>query len=327
MGGPLLRDLEIASNTLASSYETIKSTWPETGTLFQRTVAEQLPPPQDLYDALAGERGAETAQAILGVTANIFSFFGNLGIILILSLYWNADSARFERLWLSIISVEKRSQARVVWRSIERGVGAYIRSEVFQSFLAGLLLWLGYRMLGLNYPVLLALFGALAWLIPWLGAILAVIPPLWVGLAISLPLGAAAGIYTLLVLLFQELVIEPRFFPRQNYSSVILVLVILALSDVFGLIGLILAPLLAAAIQITFRFLAQPPVAATPVQLDYGETVREIVALQERVANAKAMLASKEITPSPEVVSLVERLDRLILETNRYLTNGSKSGQ
>jgi predicted PurR-regulated permease PerM len=326
VSGPLIRELERASNNFSLFYERIMVSWPETGTALQRTLAEQLPPPEELYTGLSGAQGTAALQALLGVTASVSSFFGNLGIILILSLYWSADNIRFERLWLSLIPVEQRTRAREIWRSIEQSMGAYIRSEVVQSLLAGVLLWLGYQLIGLRYPALLSLTGALAWLVPWFGAVIAIIPPLLVGLDSSLLMGIAAAVYTLAVLVIMELFIEPRFFPRQRYSSVILVLVVLALTDAFGLIGLLLSPLLAAAIQISFRYLSQPPVPARPTEEEeIVESEREIYTLQERLERAKEILEKEVEAPAPELVSLMDRLNRLVTETNDYLRVSSNS--
>src|SRR6185369_9351425 len=108
---------------------------------------------------------------------------------LILSVYWSTNQVHFERLWLSLLPAEQRKLARNVWRTIELELGAYIRSEIIQSFLAGFLLTIGYWMLGCPYPALLGVFGAIAWLIPLVGAPLAMVLPLLVGLLSSLQLG------------------------------------------------------------------------------------------------------------------------------------------
>jgi predicted PurR-regulated permease PerM len=321
----LIRDIETASNRLAIVYQQIVIQWPENGTPFQQYIAQRLPPPEDLYAALSGEQGTEALRGLLGVTAGFFGFLGNIATILILSLYWNADQVRFERLWLSLIPVDKRTRARDTWRAIESGIGAYIRSELVQSLLAGLLLWFGYRGMGLPYATLLALFGALAWLIPYFGGLFAIIPPLLVGLGVSVPMGVIATLYTGIILAIMEIFIEPRFFTRRRFSSVVLVLVMLALADVFGLIGFVLAPLVAAAIQISLRHLAQPPAAAAVVRRDSSETSKEITALQERLAQTEAILESREAPPSPEMVNLMGRLDRLFEKTHEYFGNGSGS--
>ncbi|MCZ7672142.1 MAG: AI-2E family transporter [Chloroflexi bacterium] len=73
-------------------------------------------------------------------------------VILFLSLYWSLDRVRFERLWLSLLPPEQRARARDIWQTIESDLGSYIRSEVAQSLLAGLLLGLGYWALGSPTP-------------------------------------------------------------------------------------------------------------------------------------------------------------------------------
>jgi predicted PurR-regulated permease PerM len=317
--GPLVRDIEQATNHFVSDYEGIIASWPESHIPFQRSLAAFLPPPSQLFAGMTGQDGGQMLQAVMGVTTNAMSFAENLGIILVLSLYWSADSLYFERLLLSLIPVEQRLRARLIWQGIEKGVGAYIRSELTQSVLAGILLWLGYRLMGLDYPILLAFLGALVWLVPWFGAILAVIPPFLVGLNSGLALGLLAAGYTLAVLVVQEYFIEPRIFRRYSYSSIILILVVLAMADAFGLLGLILAPLVSATLQIVFKYVIGSPTTATPSRLSNPQATEGVEQLQARLAETRDEMEKWENPAPPEVVNLTERLDQLIEDTRLYL--------
>jgi putative permease len=252
---PVLEELQTATDDFVSNYDRAKAEWPASGSLFQQTLAEQLPPSADFYQALTTERGIPVLTGIFGLASNFFSILGQIAIVLILSLYWSADQFRFERLALSLIPEEHHPRALHVWRSVETGVGEYLRSEFVQSALAGLLLWLGYSALGIRYPILLALWGAIARLIPWFGSIIAVLPALLLGTGISSAVGILATIYTVGILLILSLIIEPRFFPRHRYSSLLIVLFVVALAEAFGFIGVILAPPLAVAVQIAFQHL------------------------------------------------------------------------
>ena len=113
---------------------------------------------------------------MLGITLGAFDLLGQLMIVLVLSVYWSADQEHFKRLWLSLLPFERRARARLIWQTLESGLGAYLRSQVIQTVLAVILLGIGYQVLGLQYPVALALIGAIGWLIPWVGVLLAVIP-------------------------------------------------------------------------------------------------------------------------------------------------------
>jgi predicted PurR-regulated permease PerM len=168
----------------------------------------------------------------------------------------------------------------------------------------------------LEFPVLLALLGALAWLVPWFGALLAVVPALLAGLSGGVGLGILAAVYTIAVLIVQEWVIEPRIFRRQSYSSLVLVLVILILADMFGLVGLILAPLVSAALQIIFKYLVQPPIAAARV--GGVEAPQRIELLEVRLGEMRSIIETCPQPVRPEITSLVLRLERLVTDTSRY---------
>jgi predicted PurR-regulated permease PerM len=278
-------------------------------------VAEQLPPTLDFYKALAGEGGTILFGTLFGVTSVFFAFLGQLLIILVLSVYWSADRARFERLWLSLLPAEQRAWAREVWREIENEVGAYLRSELVQSFLAGLLLALGYWLLGLKYGTTLALVGALAWLIPLVGGVLAVIPVFLVGLLANPIVAVAAAAYTLIVFLALELVVEPHLFNRQRYSSLLLLLGMIMLAADFGLLGLVVAPLLMVAIQIFCNALLVQRAGAMLV----AAPEERLAGLQERLELVKQHMAELAEPPSPETISLLERLTKLVEEADETL--------
>lgn len=317
---PLVRDIEQATNQFAAVYERIQAQWPESSVPFQRILANQLPPPEELFSGVAV---AEGFQSLLGLTTDLTGFFASLGLILILSLYWSADSIHFERLLLSFIAIRQRPTARLIWRAIDKGIGAYIRSELFQSLLAGTLLWLGYRLLGLDYPVLLAVIGSLAWLIPWFGALFAVIPALLVGLGSGILPGILAAVYTVLILVVMEYVIEPRIFWRKNYSSVVQVLVMLVMAEAYGMLGLILAPLVSAGIQIVFKYLLHPVTISESSGLSPGEEPSSMAAsLRERLEETRATLQAHPEPLSPEIFSLLQRLESLVHETSQYLDAG-----
>jgi predicted PurR-regulated permease PerM len=316
-----LSDIQQLADALVVAYDRAWMRWPD-GTALEQALAARLPPPDTLYESLAGEPGATMLAGALGVTLGLFDTLANLAVVLVLSLYWSLDQAQFERLWLSVLPTSQRAQARGIWRTMETGVGAYLRSELAQSVLAGVVLGLGYWLMGLQYPALLALVGALAWLIPWLGALLAVIPVMLTGvwaLGGSVGLGLGAGLYTLAVLLALEFVVEPRLMARQRRSSLLVVLLALALGQAWGLAGLLAAPPLAAALHILFSQLFPQWIPAGDRRL-----AGQMADLAQRLAAVRADLAAAGEQAPPEMLSLAERLARLV--TSAVEPNGAPSG-
>jgi putative permease len=310
IGPPLLEELQRTTDDFIANYDRAKAEWPEQGTAFQQTLAEQLPPSADLYQVLISEQGIPALAGVFGLAQNFFSTLGQIAVILILSLYWSADQFRFERLALSLLPEEHHPRALHIWRSVETGVGEYLRSELIQSVLAGLLLWLGFSVFGIRYPILLALWGAIVRLIPWFGALIAVLPALLIGIEISSTVGILATLYTVGILLALTFVIEPRFFPRYKYSSLLIVLFVIALAETIGFIGVILAPPLAVAVQILFQHLYPlPELTASEVSEQVTDIRTRLLELRKRVQNSRKR----------ESIRLVERLQHLVRRTTDYL--------
>jgi putative permease len=284
------------------------------GSSFQKTLVAQLPPPSRLFEAVTGDQGQLVLPAILGFTQGIGDVASGILVILFLSVYWSSNQIHFERLWLSLLPSDQRKQARGIWRTIETDLGGYIRSEIVQSLLAAVLLGLGYWLLGSPYPALLALIGALAWLIPVVGALLAVILPLLLGLLTSVQLSLMTVIYTLVVLIALQVWVEPRLF-RRNWDNPILTLVILlAMADAFGLLGILVAPPLSAICQILWHLLFSNRVASG--------AAAQISDLKARQARAWEMVRAMDEPPMALVTSSMERLTHLIEKAEPILQAG-----
>ena len=317
---PLVEDLAQMTNNLQLSYENLLRTWLESDAGLQSAISGQLPPTQELFAALSGEEGRQALQGLLGTASGLAGFLSQAVVIIILSIYWSIDQIHFERLWISLIPVERRKQARGLWRDIESGVGNYILGEVVQSYLAVLLLWLSFTWIGLPQPALLAVFSSLFWFIPWLGAVLALIPVILVGLSVSPLVALGAGMLTVATLALMEVFVQPFFFNRQRFNSLFLVLVVIILTQAFGLLGLILAPALAAALEIGYQHLS----VRRESELRAEQISEEISQMQASLETLQQRLQSPDSNSAPEMVNLTERLQALMDKTIAYMAESGE---
>ena len=296
-------DVQQFAQTLSLQGVWVVPPWLE-GSSFQHALVTWLPTPDKLFEAVTGEQGQFVLPAVLSFTEGIGGIASGIILVLFLAIYWSINQIHFERLWLSLLPSEQRKQARSIWRTIESNLGAYIRSEVAQSFLAAILLGLGYWLLGSQYPTLMALIGALAWLIPVVGASLAVILPLLIGLLTSVQLSLFTILYTLVVLIALQVWVEPHLFKRKWDNPILTLVIVLGMADAFGLIGIIAAPPLSAVCQILWNLLISN-------RLDSGAAV-QISELKERRAHLWAVIQEMEDPPPPLVMSSMERLANLL---------------
>ena len=310
-----VNEIQHLGRTLSVQGEWRLPIWLE-GTPFQQALVTRLPTPDKLFEAVTGDQGQLVLPAMLGFTQGMGTVVSGVLVVLLLSLYWSSSQTHFERLWLSLLPPGQRTKVRDIWRTIEPEIGGYIRGQVAQGLLAGLLLGLGYWLIGSPYPALLALVGAVVVLIPMVGAPLALLPPLVVGLVTGVQLGLLTTLYTLLVLVVLWVWVKPRLFNRRWDNPVLTIVILMAMADVFGLLGIIIAPPLSAACQILWSSLVS--------RRAVSGSAAQVSDLKERQALVWATIKAMDEPPPPLVTSSMERLTHLLEKAEPVLAERSE---
>jgi predicted PurR-regulated permease PerM len=304
---PVASNVQLLTSDLTAIVEELVETSPNHWLL--RYVGP-LPTAEDASPASAPAI-VQTVRSLVGTAAGIMELGGHAAICIALSVYWTIDRQRLERLWLSLVPVKRRAAAVKIYQSVERELGAYLRSELAQGLLGALLLWAGFEGLGLRYAALAAVVAAVLMMIPWLGNLLAIAAVLvlssgkWMDPASAWVPGNAgfAAVYLIGIVLFLEFVIEPRLFNRDRYNSLWTALVTLALTYSFGVWGLLFGPPVGYGTQIILRqfyplFFYEP---APPANV--STITARLAAMRERYPQGEM---------PPEVASLLDRLETLV---------------
>ena len=313
-GYVLAERLPLAIRDFSTAYAAQRQAW-AIGNTVQHALAQRLPPVDRLTELFLGSDPTTMMNMVLGVTTNVANVVAQTVLVIFLSLEWAAAHEWFERLWLSLVPPERRSRARQLWYTIESGVGAYLRSEVIQSLLSGIALAAGFWLMGLKYPILLAWLGALLWLIPLVGAVVAIIPALLIGWLSGPIFAILAALYMLIVFGMMEFIVEPRLDKRERAGSILGLLVAIAMIDALGLVGLLIAPPLTVAIEILLNAWLRPatPVAAPTVVTD--ET--KLKALQTHFIEVQAALSQLQEPLPAHTANLYERFTKLVTQVDQ----------
>lgn len=259
---------------------------------------------------------------LFSLSQGLLGLLVSAGVIFVLSFYWTVDSQRFERLWLSLLALDERTRAWAAWQKIETEVGAYMRSELLQSLIAGIVLALMFGAVGFPYPVLIAVIAALAWLVPWLGPALAV-AAVWLAVALNsieatllanLTRGIVGSGFVLGVFTVLELFVEPRLVQRRKYSSLLVVLIVLGLIDLVGIAGIILGPPVAVTVQILLNhYFWQTPAEPESMPLE------DLSVLKQRIAEVRQDLQETDEAWTVQMESILDRLGALLDEARGSL--------
>jgi predicted PurR-regulated permease PerM len=305
------RELGNISEDLSNIYRTLIIRWGGRTAGNLPALSARLPTPEEMGQALAGDGLSGVVQKLAGVTSGVTNFLTYASIAVVVSIYWIADRLRFERLLLSLLPATQRTRARAMWRTLEAGVGAYLRSELVQSVMAALLMAPAFALMGLRYPILWALVGALTWFVPLVGALIFLIP-LWLitwvqngALIATLAVAYSIGVYA-----FLELVVERRMYAPGGRSNILVLLVMLAMFQALGLVGLLLAPPVAMAIYIFLTELITPTMAATQQEA----LAPTFDTLEARLDEVREVVAGMEAGSAPRLSSMTERMGQLLAQ-------------
>ncbi|MHC1739836.1 MAG: AI-2E family transporter [Anaerolineaceae bacterium] len=305
-------EVQILGQSVSVQNTWILPSWLE-HSAFQSTLTAWLPSPGKLFTAITGDKGQLVLPAVLGFLQNTGTVVTGFIVILFLSIYWSNNQIHFERLWLSLLPPGQRKQARGIWRVVEPEIGTYIRGAILYSLIIGLLLGLGFWIIGSPYPALLALVGVVTSLIPIIGLVFLVIIVLLVGLLTSIPLSLITALFTIIILIAMAIWVKPRIYKVKWKNHILTIVTLIALADVFGVIGVIIAPLLSLVFQILWsRLVSHRRLAGD------AEQISDLKERQKRVREKVEAMPEPRL---PLVTSSMERLDALMSQAEPLLNS------
>ena len=221
----------------------------------QEQILSMLPNPDEFYDTLTGTGDRPIPPALVSTVRTSATILGSLPLVIMLSIYWASGQEQFERLWLRLLVPTRRKQARKVWRDIEETLGEYIRSELAQVAIGVVILTAVLYLIDYPYPTLLGLVGAGWMLLPLFGTPIAVILVVLCGIFQAPQATFVAALFTALLHILMQVVVEPKLVTKWKYNPLLALFVMILLVEGIGVAGLLLAPPVAALVQITLRTL------------------------------------------------------------------------
>ena len=207
---------------------------------------------EKIVDWVNIENAAEYIKVIVGAAGIIFDAF----VIIVVSIYIlleRKDIKSFiENLCKATMSEEKNQKLKEVYESSNLVFYNYISSQIFDGFIVGVIVSIVLCLMKIRYAVLLGFMIGLFNVIPYFGAIIAII----IAAVITIFTGgfATALWMTLIVIVIQQIdanIIDPRILGNSLKISPILVIFATTVGGAYyGIVGMFLGVPCAAVIKI-----------------------------------------------------------------------------
>lgn len=213
----------------------------------------------DIFGFLDGEGFAEdfigsVTSLVQSVGSQMISYLTKIGgyivnifVGLAISFYLLMDKdfmlkgwSRFRR---AVFSESINKRLDLFWKEFDFVVSGYIRGQLIDVFIMGILISLVLLFLGIDYAIVIGIISGFANLIPMIGSTLATIVAVVVALAGDTPIKALYALILLIIL--QQIdgnIIVPKVVGKSvNLHPLMVVLSLFIFGSLFGLVGMLVA--------------------------------------------------------------------------------------
>lgn len=238
-------------------YENLINSIPKMVNEFELFISQlqtnQIAIPEQVDDAIQNFMG-NLQMYVENIMSHLFGFIGSL-ISLIASLalipfflfFMLKDDHKLVPFITQVFDKKKSINIKSLLHKVNETLAGFIQGQLIVSSVLGVLLFIGYIIIGLNYSLTLALFALIMNVIPFLGPFIAVTPAIIVAIFQGISTGEPLLIVwvALITLIAQQL--ESNFISPNVMGKVLslhpltVITVILAAGSIAGFLGILFA--------------------------------------------------------------------------------------
>lgn len=142
-----------------------------------------------------------------------------------------------------------------IGREVNSSIGGYLRGQVIVSIIVGLLASVALFFMDIPHPIFCGIFAGAASILPFIGVIIAVLPALffaWFKFQ-TMAIIAKTGIVFAIIYFLEGYIIKPLVFKESmNLNPLVTIIMVMALGEMLGFWGILLALPIAAAMKIAW---------------------------------------------------------------------------
>lgn len=175
----------------------------------------------------------------------LISVFSNLVAILglaVITFYLLLERQNLDKYLTVLFGDDREKEIEKVIDQIEMRLGGWVRGTLLLMSFVGVLSYIGYRIIGINYALPLAILAFVLEIVPNIGPTLAALPAIIIGLTVSPVVGLAAAGLAFLVQQIENSILVPRVMKTVAGVNPLISILLLAIGfRISGVGGAILA--------------------------------------------------------------------------------------
>lgn len=225
------------SNMSLSNLDTIKTSFLEKIDNFSLGIQTSIP---------------EKSMALI---SSLASGIGNIALSLILGFYILYDFDKVSEIFIEMFPRKSRKDVKYLMAQLNDSLYSYISGTLWLSLLLFIVSVVGFSIVGLNAPVLIAFICVITNLIPYIGPYIGAGIAAAIGFVESPLIGTLTLIFILIVQMLEGNVLHPLVMSKKlNLSPITIIISLMLFEYMFGIFGMVIATPCVALIKIIYVF-------------------------------------------------------------------------
>ncbi|MGI8425753.1 MAG: AI-2E family transporter [Actinomycetota bacterium] len=209
------------------------------------------------------EKGSKTltrsVSSLPRVFGTIVGYIADFLVVLVLTIYFLLHSPAIKKEGVKLMPKASRKRTAQVSEIVFAKVGGWMEGNALISVIAGIVSFIGLIVIGVPYPAALAMWVAIADLIPMVGAMLGAVVCVTVAFFGGIVPGVATAIFFLVYQQIENYLIGPRVMKRAvDVSPASVIISALVGGTLLGPVGVLLAVPAAASLKVIANEVRRP---------------------------------------------------------------------
>lgn len=181
-----------------------------------------------------------------------------LFLVPIILFFLLKDGSIFLSGFMEKIPPKNRKDTASILAAIDSQVGDYVKGQILIALINGVMMFIGFSIIGLNYSGVLAVTGGILSFIPYLGPTLTFLPAVFIALGASFFMVVKLVIVWIVIQFIEGNLVEPNVMGRRlNVHPISIIFILLIMGELLGLIGMLIGVPLYAILRVFFNFANQ----------------------------------------------------------------------
>ena len=213
--------------------------------VFQRLQTTEMLEVEDIAGRLTSFMG----DVFVAVGDNIASFVGiaaNVAVIIIMIpfvlFYMLKDGRELSQNMTSRLPATYTDDGKRILQDMDQALSTYIKALLFVALCVGLMVYIGFLIIGIEYALILALFAMITNVIPYLGPFIGSVPAIIVAMADSPAMIIKVLVVIVIAQQIESTFISPQVMGKKLAIHPLIIIAVLLVGGRFaGFLGMILA--------------------------------------------------------------------------------------